>query len=173
MKDLLRSLKLITDYTITLDCPKSYFLKKLADNTDPSGFRPFADLSSKLPFKGSVSGDAFKIIKKRDRAENASPVMVEVRGIVMDDKEKTVVNIEANGFNRAYGVYVAAGVVASLILIPILARMSQIPELIWIVFQAMFTLGFPYYLFRRGVAVSQQEMEKEFYFLTRNYKAGQ
>ena len=173
MSDFLRSIKLIRDFTITLNCSKSYFMKALAENTKPGSLmlRMFEILTSGPPFRGTVGIDQFKIRQRQMAASNRT-YMVTVKGTVMERNDKTIITLEASGANWMLGFFGMMTVFLFAAAVMILVTSQNFPVFIFpvMLLQVSLILLIPYIMLRRALGNIQREYEKEFHFLVKDYQ---
>jgi hypothetical protein len=173
--DFWRAIKLTQDFTVTLNCPKAYFLKALGENTRPGDWELFESLTSGPPFKGSIAGDKFNIRPRQQGFYTSRQFLVRLKGNVIEHHDKTVINVEADGFNIfIVGLWIFF---SFFFLFAIVSMATFDTETIYIaipllLFQAALVYLFPYFIQRRMVNVAQRETEKEFYYLVRDYRPG-
>lgn len=171
MKDFLKSIKVIRDFTITLNCSKSYFLKMLNENTDPSNLELFEVFRSGKPFKGIVQGDSFRIRQRRTGVGSNRRMLTTLTGTATQHNDKTVINVEADAFHWTIWIPI---IVFSMMLIGliVLSINDAMPQMFYIPFIFQFALlaGILYFVMQRSSAHAQREIEKEFYYITRDYR---
>lgn len=94
MKQVLRALGLIRQFTTTLTCTKAVFLHALKHNIDDPDFEPFERYRSGSPFKGTVSGEEFELRRRRNFWTQKMDE-VNLNGVVTEDSGKAIIQVEA------------------------------------------------------------------------------
>lgn len=179
MKDAwLDRLKLRDYLTVELAVTKSDFVNKLKQIVDPGTVGGmFADTfdvfsSSKKVYKGEVSSAGF-LIKRRRRFFDFNSIGARAKGTYGQSDKGLRVDVTVNGFESSFTIYyIAITIFYSLFLgTVVFAGMSgsgfpffAVP---FILLHATFMYGWPYFMMKRAVANTKRELEREFYFLTR------
>ena len=175
MRDILIKLKLIDFLTTNLPINKTTFLQRLSLVTDEGNIGMFSDSfdafsSSKNELKGHVNSDGFKL-KRRKRFFDTNMNMAIAEGKLIEKNDQLTVETEINGFNNFFIlVYVFLIIVYSLIIFDVSGSDNN-GEFIAIPFlilhgTLMFTM--PYFMMRRSVKKLKYELDREFFYLTKN-----
>lgn len=173
MKNFLRSIGLIQEYSLTLNCSKAYFLRMLQENIDPPGFQFFERFQSGRPFKGSVGNNEFEIRQRAQGMHQTFNMVVSFTGTVIERNDKAVLNVEASGFSGF--IRFIAGFILFIYVVGIGSTMTVQPleevyiTLLLLPVHAAFMFGILYIALRRAVNNSKREIEKEFFFLTKDF----
>lgn len=172
MRDFLKSIKLVRESSVTLNCSRSYFLKILAENTRHPGLEVFEAFTSGPPFKGTVGVDQFRIRQRQQGMMSNRQYMVNVRGAVAERDDKVLIAMEANGFNRFIGAFFLLFILAFTGAVIAMITSSAFPLVVlpFALVQIALVLLLPYMMLRRAVKNTPREFEKEFHFLIRDYK---
>lgn len=175
MKEFLRSIGLVRNFTFTLNCPKSYFMNMLRVNVDDS-FEMLESLRNGKAFKGIVSHDTFSIRKRRSGYRASPFFMVKLNGIVRERDNQTVVETEIVGpgwfIAFFFGVTVFIYLMITLSLITGGPRRNEMGSwaYLFLLLHAAFMLGLPYFFFRRAISTAQRDVEMEFVYLAKDYR---
>lgn len=171
-------IKIIDHLRTELDIQKEDFVKILKKNVDEgdfglffSGFDMFS--SSKNEFKGFVDFDNFKIRKRRAFLDVNFNTAI-AKGSFKQDKDKLVITTEINSFS---GIMIAFYAFAILIYLMFIISffasafndITSDPFVIpFVIIHAAFMLGIPYLIMRRSTKRLKYDLEREFYYMTKN-----
>jgi hypothetical protein len=177
MENILRKLKLISDFKIELEIEKGEFVEKLKSHVDPSEFGFLSNLSdlfssSKNDFKGYVGRDYFELKRKR-RFFDGNKNLATAKGTYSQNEKKLVLNIQTKGFSKSFIPFLIFVPIIYIIAIvfSIIASVNDqnIPFFVlpFILFHGTLMLGIPYFVMRKSLKNMEKELEKEFFFLTK------
>lgn len=176
MKEFLRRLGLVEDFSTELPIEKTAFVNRLKSQVDEGDIGVFSDpfevfSSSKNEFKGQVGFNKFKI-KRRRRFFDMNLNNAIAQGTYVQEGGPLRINAEINGF---IGMTIPFFLLIAFYLIFIGAFfMADSIEgneagfvLPFIVIHAAFMFGIPYLVMRRSVKRMKHDLEREFYFMTK------
>jgi hypothetical protein len=175
MRELLIRLKLIELFTTTLDISKINFVNRLSEITDRGDTGLFSDTfdifsSSKNEFKGEVTFDNFKI-KKRSKFFNRNMGYAVANGTFSEQDGKLVVETEISGFTN-YFIFFYAFLIftCSIFIVVLLLTFNKPPFFVLpsLLLHFAFMFLVPYLLVRRSVKQLKYDLEREFFYLTKN-----
>ncbi|WP_333600245.1 hypothetical protein [Flavobacterium sp.] len=175
MQDFLIKLKLIDYLNTTLSISKTEFAKRLSQITERGNpnmlLNPFEAFStdSRL-FKGLVSETGFKLRRKRQFFTYNSTV-AQATGTLSEVDGKLIITTEINGYNSYFKIFYFFLVIFYVGFISICMVTDSsfpFPVLPFIVLHAGFMFCIPYFIMRRGVRQLKHDLDREFFFLTRN-----
>lgn len=177
MNKFLKKIKLAQELITEIDIQKEDFVTKLKNQVDKGGTDMFSDTfdvfsSSKNIYKGYVDFEYFQI-KKRRKFFDMNMNMAVAKGDYTQKGEKLIINTEINGLSGF--------MIPFIILILVFYTFSIGTFFIsdnnvggdfvfffpFFILQALFMIGFPYFLMKRSVKNMKHELEREFYFLTK------
>ncbi|MBT1696672.1 hypothetical protein KK083_07295 [Fulvivirgaceae bacterium PWU4] len=177
MKSLLERLKLVDYLTTEISIDKREFVEKLKKNIDQgdtgtffSAFEAFS--SSKNEYKGTVTPDSFKLRRRRKMFDmNRSLAIAE--GTFRQKENLLVIEATISGFRSIFIPFIVL-----LLLLYVTAAVSfslynTAGTLMWFMFPFMLVhaslmLGIPYFVMRRSVSRMKYELERDFYYITKN-----
>lgn len=173
MKDFFKSIKLIREQTITLNCPTSYFLKMLTANMAPDDFGFFEAFTKGPHFKGKVTGNEFRIRQRQQFFASRGKGFAVIDGSARDRNEKAVIEMEISGVRRSSAGFLFL-IVFYLVAIVAMITSSANPEEILpvLIGQFIFMLAVFYFVIRNIVRVATSEIEKDLYYLVKDYTPG-
>ncbi|MFT5915831.1 MAG: hypothetical protein ACI81T_002334 [Bacteroidia bacterium] len=174
MKTFLRKIKLSEDVEMELETEQLVFLRGWEELVDFGNPTPLSNVfeafsSSKNDFVGQIDADSFTLRRRRRLFESNMNVAV-AKGNYIQNGGFLQINMEINALSPIFiplfalitVVYFVAGffVVASnpesaLFILPFLAL------------HASLMLGIPYLFLRRSVKRMKRDLEREFYFMTK------
>jgi len=177
MKNFLRKIKLIDNFSTQIVIQKSEFMKKLKEHVDEGDIGFFSNTfdvfsSSKNEYRGHVGFDNFKI-KRRKKFFDMNMNLSVAEGTYRQNGDNLIIEGEINGFSGAMIPFYVVVLIFYLIFIvgffmtdsmPLLMMFVVVPFLL---IHASFMLGMPYLMMRRSVKRMKHELEREFYFLTK------
>jgi hypothetical protein len=171
----LRKIKLIDSLTINLQIDKEEFVKRLSsvtDNYSLNGISDFFDTfsSSKNEFKGQVDLNGFKI-KRRRRFFDTNMNFALITGTFSESNDGLIIDTEINGFHSFIIIfYLILIIFYSCIFVGLVCSTNAL-ELLAIPFllvHGLFMFSIPYFTIRRGIKRIKYELEREFFYLTKN-----
>jgi len=176
MDNLLRRLKLKEDLTTNLKIEKIDFVQKLSSITDKGDVGIFSDTfdifsSSKNEFKGRVNSKGFEIKRKRRFFDTNMNTAI-AKGTLYENNGALSIETEINGFHNLYVVfYIMLIIFYSIAIIGISisdnnVKFGVIPFLL---LHGTLMFSFPYFMMRRSVKRLKYELEREFYYFTKEY----
>lgn len=178
MKELLNRLKLIDYLTTEIEIQKSEFVTRFKENVDEGSTGIMSDTldvfsSSKNEYKGFVGDDNFKI-KRRRRFFDLNMNLAVAKGVYRQKDNILIIDTEINGFSGMmipfyifvalfYTIFITAFIFADNI--EGNGAEFAIP---FIIIHAAFMFGIPYFIMRRSTSRMKHELEREFYYMTKN-----
>jgi hypothetical protein len=175
MKALLRKLQLIDYLTTNLRMDKTNFVQRLSSITDEGSTGMFSDTfdafsSSKNEFKGQVNYDGFKL-KRRRRFFDTNINTAVANGTLSENNGQLIVETEINGFNNFFiAFYIFLIIFYSIFVFGVTSSADNIEFFAIPFFLLHGTLMFsiPYFMMRRSVKRLKYELEREFFYLTKD-----
>jgi hypothetical protein len=175
MKEILKRLKLIDYLTTTLRASKYDFVNRLSNITDIGSSGMFSDTfdvfsSSKNEFKGQVDLNGFKL-KRRRRFFDTSMTFAIAKGTFNENNGQLTIETEINGFHNFIIVFYVFLIIFYSILIFGILREDNKESFVGIPFLLLhgtFMFAIPYFIMRRSVKRLKYELEREFFYLTKN-----
>lgn len=177
MREFLKRLKLIDSMTTTLQTSKVEFVNRLNEITDEGSTGMMSDTfdvfsSSKNEFKGQVSFDSFKI-KRRRRFFDTNMNFAVANGTFEENNGQLTIDTEINGFNNFFIVFYVFLIIFYSIFIFGFASSDkngsgEFVAIPFILLHGTFMFGLPYFMMRRSVKRLKYELEREFFYLTKN-----
>ena len=177
MKQFIRSLKLIEDFSTEIKIEKGAFLERFKSSVDEGNTDIFSDISdifssNKNQFKGHVGLDNFKI-KRRRRFFDIDLNFAVAEGTYRQQGESLIIEAEINGFKYFmipfYFLALAFYAIFFVVFISAddVTGLTAILVFPLIVVHAGLVLGIPYLMMIRSVMRMKHELEREFYFMTK------
>lgn len=177
MKEFLEKLKLIQHLETELNINRKDFVDKLYNQVDKGDIGFLLDLfdvfsSSKNDYKGHVGYDGFKIRKKKRFLDMNINTAV-AKGKYHQKDDVLLITAEINGFKGIMiPFYIFLPIFYSIFFVTFLFTDKvnggmEIFALLFIIFHAALMMGIPYLFMRRSVKLLKRELEREFYFLTK------
>jgi hypothetical protein len=176
MQQLLKKLKLVQSFSTKIEMQKSEFVNKFRQHVDEGDTGPFSDVfdafsSSKNEYKGHVGFNEFKI-KRRKKFFDMNMSLAVAKGTYRQQENSLIIEAEINGFRgQMIPFLIIAIFIYTIAIVAILFSNTEgsgagfaIP---FILIHACFMFGFPYLLMRRSVSKMHHELEREFYFMTK------
>jgi hypothetical protein len=175
MKELLERLKLIQHFTIEIEAEKSDFVKKLMERVDEgstgtffSAFEAFD--SSKNEYKGTARSDGFKIRRRRKFFDMNLNLAI-AKGSYRQKDNLLLIDTEIYGFHGMlipFYIFVPIFYVIGIIVF----LTTDNPPQPWFVFpfivvHAVFMLGIPYLIMRKGVNRMKYDLERDLFFIAK------
>lgn len=174
MREFLKKIKLIDNFTSTLQLTKQDFINRLrliTDQGSPNAMDPFEGFfSSKNEFKGEISHNGFKLRRRRKLFERSSTIAI-ATGKVKEENGQLTIQTEIYGFSNF--MYVFYGILIlfySVIFVGFVFSDNSIPIFIFpfLIFHGALMTLIPYFLMRSSVKKMKYELEREFFYLTKN-----
>ena len=177
MKQFIRSLELIEDFSTEIKIEKIVFLERFKSSVDEGNTDIFSDISdifssNKNQFKGHVGLDNFKI-KRRRRFFDIDLNFAVAEGTYRQQGESLIIEAEINGFKYFmipfYFLALAFYAIFFVVFISAddVTGLTAILVFPLIVVHAGLVLGIPYLMMIRSVMRMKHELEREFYFMTK------
>lgn len=173
MEDFLRNIKLIDDFSTTLNISKSEFVSTLRNNVDQadidgmfsSAFEAFT--SSDNMFKGQVDSKGFKI-RKRRRFFEKNFGYTKAFGTYRERGDMLIINTKISAWNNFMFFWLCIVIVFYLIFISTLFTSGTsdgvgFVALPFIIIHSLLMLVIPYFMMRKSVKKMKQELEREFF----------
>jgi len=174
MESTLRKLKLIVDFNFKLKSDKAKFISALIKNVDeadidsifPSFFESFS--SSENLFKGKVHYSGFHI-RKRKRFFDKQFGFAKAKGTFHEENENLVIKGSINVWNNLMFIFFGFILVFYLFFINMMlvGDFSEVGLLgiPFVFIHALLMFGIPFFIMRRNVKRTKQELEREFHFI--------
>ena len=174
MKKFLKRLKLIDYLTTELKISKARFVAKLTSVTDEGNTgefsNPFEAFSSgNNEFKGHITYDGFKIKRRRKFFDTNINIAV-ATGSFSEENENLKIETEINGFNRFFiPFYIILIIFYSIFFLGLSKSNTNSVFFVFpfLILHASIMFGIPYLMMRRSVKRLKYELEREFYYLTK------
>lgn len=173
MVELLKKLKLIDDFSITIKIDKSTFMNRFSEKVDEGStgtfsgmFDPFS--RSKNDYRGFVGIDHFEIKRKR-KFFDRNKMMAVAKGTFVQRTEGTEIHVEINSFNKMMIPFFIFFILFYIFFITMIGFNTEGAGFIGIPFillHGAFMLGLPYFMMRKSVKNMMVDLEKEFKLLT-------
>ena len=175
MNNLLQKLYLADCITIQLQTTKEQFANELSAITDRGGTGLFSDpfesfVFSKYEFRGYVSEEGFEIRRRRKLFDTNSNNATVATGSFTEENGVLSVITEVNGFPVFYLIlYILIAIIYFLILLALVTSDSDAKIFVasFLIIQAVLIYGISYFILRRGVARFTYELEREFFYLSK------
>ncbi|TAE35260.1 MAG: hypothetical protein EAY66_09365 [Sphingobacteriales bacterium] len=175
MKKFLKKIKLIDYLTTYLQIDKQEFLNKLLAITDYGSTSIFSEpfevfASNKNEFKGQVNLDGFKLKRRRKIFDTNFNIAV-ASGTIKEENGQLTINTEINGFNNFMIVFYIFILIFYSIFIASFSFWDSNDTffiLPFILIHGIFMSLIPYFIMRRGVKRMKYELEREFFYLTKD-----
>jgi hypothetical protein len=175
MQDFLTKIKLINHFTMELQMNKQTFVSRLSAITDEGSTglfsNPFEVFSSnKKAYKGHVAFDEFSIEKQR-LAFRASYDFTIAKGVLTENNGRLTIETEVRGFNNyMLFYYILLIVVYSAFIVFVIGSGGKAPLFVvpFIALHGALMFAIPYFMMKRGVERMIYDLEREFFYLTKN-----
>lgn len=178
MKDFLKRIRLIEYLTIELDIQKNEFISKLRENVDEGKTSFMSDSldafsSSKNEYKGHVGFESFKI-KRRKRFFDMNVNLAVANGTYRQKDNLLIIDTEVNGFSgMMIPFYIFILIFYSIFIIAFLFAdniegSGGALTFLFIFLHASLMFGLPYFMMRRSVNRMVHELDREFYYMTKD-----
>ena len=174
MKELLKNLKLVEDFSTELSIQKTDFVSKFKQQVEEDDFGFFSDTtdlfcSSKKEYRGQINNSKFKI-RKRRKLFDFYPNRSVAKGTFLQQGDALLISTEVSGFSGKMIPFYIFCILFYIVSFNFLFLRDTGMELVFlavILFHAVMMLGLPYVYMRRGVQKMRRELEREFFFLTK------
>lgn len=177
MKDFLRSIQLIQDLRIELEISQNDFVNKLRNEVEESELGLFSDFfdvfsSNKKEYKGMVSYESFRIKRKRKFFDNRASNAI-ASGRFENRENRLIIHAEINGFHNGMIFFYIIITVFYLFFLSTFIGFSQADSgfsffgLPFILIHALLMYSIPYFVMRRASKRLKHNLEREFYYLTK------
>ncbi|HEY0656045.1 MAG TPA: hypothetical protein VGD65_23080 [Chryseosolibacter sp.] len=176
MRALLERLKLVDYLTTEIPIEKRVFVERLRNSVDPGGTGflgvPLeAFRSTKNEYKGVVTDDSFKI-RRRKRMFDSNLALAKAEGTFRQKDEKLIITSTITGFNNFIIPFLIFILIFYLAAIVSFAFFGPKDDFAWVIFpfilvHAAFMVGIPYFVMRRSVAKLKYDLERDFFFMTK------
>jgi hypothetical protein len=177
MKSLLERLKLIDHLTTEISIDKRDFVEKLKKNVDQgntgtlfSAFEAFS--SSKNEYKGTVTPDTFKLRRRRKMFDmNRSLAIAE--GNFRQKENLLIIEATISGFRNIFIPFIVIVLLFYAASAVSFFLYGNAGALMWLILpvllvHASLMLGIPYFIMRKSVSRMKYELERDFYYMTKN-----
>lgn len=175
MKKALRKLKLLDDLAITLKMDKTEFVKRLSSIVTPSKAKmfsvPFESLiSSNFEFIGEVNSEGFHFRRKR-RLFDPTVKLTSIQGTYIQHGDDLKIVAEVIAY-RNFLIFLLI-ILILFYLGPIVVMITVGGKVVlfaipFIILHAFFMLVIPYLLIRGAVSRMKYDLEREFFYLTKD-----
>jgi hypothetical protein len=173
MEDFLERIQLIKQKQVKLPIEKTEFSKILRQNVDEGEIGMFSGMfeafsSSKNKFKGTVSNNEFEI-RKRHVLFQQNQMIARIKGTFRQQNDHLIIDLTINGFSKMILPFYAIAVVFYILFISTMSHglESFSPFLIIILIHAILMFVVPYFVMRKNVKRTADDIEKELYFMTK------
>lgn len=174
MKDILRKLKLIENFTTCIEINKIDFIEKLSTITDKGSFGMFSDSfdafsSNKKEYKGQIDLNGFKLKRRRRFFDNNGSFAI-VNGTFHEENGHLTIYSEINGFHNFFiFFYVVLIIFYSSTFIGTFISEGNIKFFMipFFILHGTFMFLVPYFIMKRSVKRIKYELEREFFYLTK------
>ena len=174
MREFLKKIKLIDNFTTTLQLSRQDFIKRLSQITDKGNTNAFSDpfeafSSSKSEFKGEINHNGFKLRRRRKLFERTSNIAV-ATGNVKEENGQLTIQTEIYGFTNFMYVFYGFLILFYSVFIICFISDNKIPFFVFpfLIFHAALMTLIPYFLMRSSVKKMKYELEREFFYLTKS-----
>lgn len=175
MEKLLKRLGLIDYLAIELKISKLHFIEKLSSIVDEGSTGPFANpfevfSSSKNEFKGQVTYEGFRI-KRRRRFFGTKMDLAVAKGSFVEGNGTLKIETEIDGFNSFFlPFYIILIVVYSIFFFNVGGPDNNDRDFVFpvMILHASIMFGLPYLIVRSSVKGLKYDIEREFYYLTKD-----
>ncbi|PTX12245.1 hypothetical protein C8N40_11443 [Pontibacter mucosus] len=176
MKDFFRKIKLVDNLTTEIEIQRNEFVARLKENVDEGSTSLFSDMfdvfsSSSNEYKGTIRMEYFKLRRRRRFFDMNMNVAV-AKGTFTQKEKILIVDTEINGFSGMMIPFYMFAIIFYLIFISTFLFAENIEgasfAFPFLVIHAAFMFGLPYFVMRRSVDRMKHELEREFYYMTKN-----
>jgi hypothetical protein len=175
MKNFLIRIKLIDYLSTSLSISRNEFVDRLYSITDEGSIGMFAESmgvfsSSSNEFRGHVDFDGFRIKRRRRFFEPNMNIAI-ATGIITENNGRLNIETEINGFNNFmiffycililfYSIFIFGFIFSD--------NNGGFFALPFILIHGAFMFSLPYFMIRRSVNRLKYELEREFFYLTKD-----
>ncbi len=179
MKEFLKKIKLLDHLSTEVPIDRNLFVQRFEqqiDYGDTSVFSDFFDVfsSSKKEYKGHVNYDGFKI-KRRRRFFDMNMNLAVAIGSFEQENDDLIIRTEINGF---HGMMIPFYIFATIFYLIFIFAFSfftfsgqangELAFAIPFIFvHAAFMFGIPYFMMKRSTKRMKHELEREFFYMTK------
>ena len=179
MKEFLRKLKIIEHFSTEIEIEQAEFVSRLQNIVDNAGTGLFANAfdafsANNKIYKGFVDFEGFKI-KRRKTFFDTNISLAKAEGSFSQNGKTLMIEAEINGFTLEIKImYVGILLFLVAIITTILfakngnKNTSPVTFLPIFLFQGIIFLVVPYFLMRKSISRMKYELEREFFYLTKN-----
>ncbi|WP_405568252.1 hypothetical protein [Polaribacter sp. Asnod6-C07] len=176
MEEFLRKIKLIDNFSISLNTNKNDFVTALRKNVDEddidslfsSAFEIFSQ--SKNVFKGRANHSGFKI-RKRKRFFDRQFGFAKATGNYREKDDKLIVTGQIKSWNNfMYFFFGFAILIYTVFILSFFFNANSFDDgsyiaIPFIIIHAAFMFGIPYFAMRSGLKKLKRDLEREFHFI--------
>lgn len=174
MKVILKRLKLIDNLTTDLEISRTEFVEKLSAITDKGDIGLFSDTfdvfsSSKNELKGQVDFNGFKLKRRRKFFDNGMNMAV-ASGTIKEHNGHLTIESEINGVSIFFIVFYFFLVIFYSLFIFSIWNSNNNTEffaLPFLLLHGTLMFSIPYFTAKRSVKRLKYELEREFFYLTK------
>lgn len=173
MEDFLERIQLIKHKQIKLPIEKAEFSKVLRQKVDEGEIGMFSGMfeafsSSKNKYKGTISNNKFEI-RKRHVLFQQNQFFARVKGTFRQQNDHLVVDLTINGFSKMMIPFYLFAIVFYIIFISTIGFNSGTFDVffLFIILHAILMFGVPYFMMRRNIKRTADDIERELYFMTK------
>ena len=179
MQNLLTKLKLIDQVNIQLEIEKHIFvekLKQIVEEKDLGSLSGFMEVfsSDKREYKGHVDLSGFKIKRKKKLFDMNQLYLTTLIGNFTQKGKILEIDTKINGFNKSFIPFYIFLFLFYIVFIFIALNTGSgdsifpLAVIPFIFIHGLFMAGIPYVMMRRGVKKIKYELERDFFYLTKN-----
>jgi hypothetical protein len=174
MKEFLRKIKLVDNLTTHLKMSQQDFANKLSAITEEKKIGLFSNSfeafsSNNAEFVGYVNFDSFKL-KRRVRLFEPNHMMAVANGTFVENNRQLTIETEINGLSRfMILIYCLLIIIYSIVITVSIASSDKVNSffVLFIFVQGSLVFSIPYLIMKRNVKRFKYELEREFYYLTK------
>jgi hypothetical protein len=178
MKEFLRKVKIVDNLKTEIEIQKTEFVSRFRKNVDEGSIGFMSDTfdifsSSENQFKGHVGYDSFKI-KRKKRFFDMNLNFAVAEGSYRQRESTLIIEAEINGLSgMIVPFYIIAIVFYTIFILTLFFADNTegngtVVALPFIIFHAAVMLGIPYFIMRRSTSRLKYDLEREFFYLTKN-----
>ncbi len=178
MKEFLKKLKILEHFSTEIEIEQAEFVSRLQNIVDNVGTGLFANAfeafsANNKIYKGFVDFEGFKM-KRRKTFFDSNMSLAKAEGTFSQNGKILVIEAEISGFTLdikiMYTVVLVFLIAISTFLFVKGGKTHNPPISILpiLIFQGIIFLVVPYFLMRKSVSRMKYELEREFFYLTKN-----
>ena len=174
MREFLRKIKLIDNFTTTLQISKPDFITRLSRITDIGSTNMFLDpleafSSSKCEFKGEIDRNGFKLRRRRKPFVRSNSIAI-ATGKMKEENGQLTIQTEIYGFNNFMYFFYGFLLLFYIVFFVGFLSSDQIPIFIFpfLIFHGALMTLIPYFVMRSSVKKMKYELERDFFYLTKS-----